>query len=161
LNAKAGVYNQRIPVASAMNGPRLDLTALRNALASLAGGLELVGDLAWFDSQPAIARDMLIAGIIQSFEFVYEISVKMIRRQLEMDALSPTEIDGANFKDILRIAAERGLIDNVEAWFKYRKMRNQTAHTYDRVKAQEVYRDTQTFVGDAQSLLDRLEAHNG
>jgi nucleotidyltransferase substrate binding protein (TIGR01987 family) len=144
-----------------MNEPVLDLSPLRNAVASLEGGLGVVSDDVWFSRQPAIVQDMLIAGVIQNFEFVYEISVKMIKRQIELESLSPAEIDGANFRDILRIAAERGLIADVEAWFRYRKMRNLTAHTYDREKAREVYRDTLTFIVDARSLLVRLEARNG
>jgi nucleotidyltransferase substrate binding protein (TIGR01987 family) len=74
-------------------------------------------------------RHTLIAGVIQNFEFVYEIITKMLLRRLEMDALNPSEVDFANFRDVLRIAAERGLISNVQDWFGYRQMRNITAHT--------------------------------
>jgi nucleotidyltransferase substrate binding protein (TIGR01987 family) len=144
-----------------LNEPVLDLTALRNVLASLAGSIEVISDSAWFDRQPPNVQNTLLAGAIQNFEFVFEISVKMIKRQIELESISPTEIDGASFRDILRIAAKRVLIADVEAWFRYRKMRNLTAHTYDRAKAQEVYRDTLTFLDDARSLLARLEARNG
>ena len=144
-----------------MTEPVLDLGALRNAIASLEGGLAVVGDSAWFSQQPAIVQDTLIAGVIQNFEFVYEIGVKMLRRQIELESDSPAEIDAVNFRDLLRIAGEKGLIADVEAWFRYRKMRDLTAHTYDRQKAREVYRDTLTFIGDARSLLACLEARNG
>lgn len=60
----------------------------------------------------------------------------------------------------MRIAGEKGLIADVEAWFRYRKMRNLTSHAYDRAKALAVYRDTLTFIGDAKSLLAALEARN-
>ncbi len=80
-------------------------------------------------------RNTLLAGVIQNFEFVYELSVKMLRRELERGSDTPGEIDAANFRDMLRIAAERGLIDNIEAWFGYRQMRNLSAHTYDQTKA--------------------------
>jgi hypothetical protein len=33
----------------------------------------------------------------------------------------------------MRMAAGRGLIDDVEAWFGYRKMRHITAHTEDQL----------------------------
>jgi nucleotidyltransferase substrate binding protein (TIGR01987 family) len=58
------------------------------------------------------------------------------------------------------VAAEKGLIADVEAWLKYRKMRNITAHTYDHEKAQQVYQDTLIFIGDARALLRKLEARN-
>lgn len=77
----------------------------------------MVDDSAWFDSQPKPVRNTLIAGVIQNFEFVYEMSVKMIRRRLEADAFTPEEIDASNFREVLRIAGEKGLIQNVEDWF--------------------------------------------
>lgn len=140
-----------------MNRHPLDLTPLRQALASLEDGLDVVRDAAWFNQQSDKVRHTLIAGVIQNFEFVYEISTKMLRRRLEMDALNPSEIDFANFRDVLRIAAEKGLISNVQAWFAYRQMRNITAHTYDHQKAQQVYEGTQAFMLDARLLLARLE----
>ncbi len=140
-----------------MNRPPLDLTPLRQALASLEDGLDVVRDAEWFNQQNDKVRHTLIAGVIQNFEFVYEISTKMLRRRLEMDALNPSEIDFANFRDVLRIAAEKGLISDVPAWFAYRQMRNITAHTYDPQKAQQVYEGTQAFMLDARLLLARLE----
>ena len=138
----------------------LDLSALRSAIMSLDDGLKVVGEVAWFGQQEERVRNTLIAGVIQNFEFVYEISVKMIRRQLEIEADSPTDIDQASFRDLLRMAAEKGLIADVEAWFGFRQMRNITAHTYDHAKAQQVYQGTQTFLNHARQLLTRLEGRH-
>jgi nucleotidyltransferase substrate binding protein (TIGR01987 family) len=140
-----------------MTSTSLDLTPLRQSLSSLEDGLDVVRDLAWFQQQSDKVRHTLIAGVIQNFEFVYEISTKMMRRRLEMDALNPSEVDFANFRDVLRIAAEKGLIDNVQDWFGYRQMRNITTHTYDHQKAQQVFQGTQAFMMDARRLLARLE----
>ncbi len=139
----------------------LDLSALRNALGSLEGAIDVVSDSGWFDRQPANVRNTLIAGVVRNFEFVYEIGIKMMRRQIEIDAASPAGVDGIGFKDMLRIAGEAGLVADVEAWFRYRRMRNLTSHTYDRDKAREVYQNTLTFVVDARALLASLEARNG
>lgn len=141
--------------------PVLDLGALRNALKSLEDSQEVVGDSKWFDQQSEKIQNTLTAGVIQNFEFVYEISTKMIRRQIELEAASPTEVDQSNFRDLIRVAAEKGIVTDAEAWFTYRRMRNLTSHTYDRQKAQQVYRETLAFVQDARSLLARLEARNG
>jgi len=138
----------------------LDLSALRSAVQSLDDGLSVVSDAAWFNQQNDKVRQTLIAGVIQNFEFVYEISVKMIRRQLELEADSPTEIDQASFRDVLRIAAEKGLIADVEAWFGFRQMRNITAHTYDHAKAQQVYEGSQHFLDHARQLLTQLEVRH-
>jgi nucleotidyltransferase substrate binding protein (TIGR01987 family) len=84
----------------------------------------------------------------------------MLRRQIEAEAATPTETDQADYRDLLRTAAEKGLIADVEPWFEYRKMRNITAHTYDHVKARQVYTATLTFIGDARQLLETLEKRN-
>jgi nucleotidyltransferase substrate binding protein (TIGR01987 family) len=138
----------------------LDLRGLKLAVQSLQDSISVVGDADWFDAQTEKIQNTLLAGVIQNFEFVYEISIKMIRRRLELDAASPVEVDEASFRDLLRSAAEKGLIINVEAWFNYRKMRNITAHTYDHEKAEQVYAHTLDFVNDAMLLLKKLEERN-
>ena len=139
----------------------LDLSALHDAIVSLHEGLEIVSDPEWFNRQSAKVQNTLIAGVIKNFEFVYEISIKMIRRRLEIGADSPSDIDKMEFRNLLRSAAERGLINDVEAWFKYRKMRNITPHTYDHEKARQVYQETVVFIDDARLLLQQLAAMNG
>ncbi len=139
----------------------LDLSALRDAIASLSDGLEVVSDPLWFSGQTDKVRNTLILGVVKNFEFVYEISMKMLKRMIELESSSPTEVDESNFRDLLRTAGEKGLVADVEAWFKYRKMRNITAHTYDHQKAQQVYRDTLGFIVDARALLSALERRNG
>ena len=140
---------------------KLDLEPLRRALASLEDGLDVVSDAQWFNQQSDKVQNTLIAGVIQNFEFVYEIGFKMLRRQIEAEAASPTDVDESNFRDVLRLAAEKGLIADVEAWFRYRQMRNTTAHTYNHEKAQQVYQGTLLFIDDAWALLANLEARNG
>ncbi|RYU61425.1 hypothetical protein EWI61_05405 [Methylolobus aquaticus] len=139
---------------------KLDLSAFRNAIVSLQEGIGVVSNDHWFNAQSPAVKNTLIAGVIQNFEFVYELGVKMIRRQIEKEAASPTEADFADFRDLLRTAAEKGLIADVEAWFGYRKMRNITAHTYDHQKAKAVYDGTLTFIRDACALLEALDVRN-
>ena len=139
---------------------KLDLTSLRHAVSSLEDSLSVVSDSAWFDQQSGKVKNTLLAGVIQNFEFVYEISVRMLKRQIEAESASPDEVDETNFRDVLRAAAEKGLIAEVEAWFTYRQMRNITAHTYDHDKAQKVYEGTLKFIVDARDLLQKLEARN-
>src|SRR3990167_1837195 len=138
----------------------LDFSALQKAIQSLHEAIEIISNHKWFNEQPSAVQNTLIAGAIKNFEFVYELSMKMLRRQLEWEADNPTEIDETGFKDLLRMAAEKGLIENVERWFAYRTMRNITSHTYDHEKAQRVYEDTLTFIKDAKILLENLENRN-
>ena len=143
-----------------MADTKLDLDALRRAVASLEDGLEVVSNADWFKQQSSKVQNTLIAGVIQNFEFVYEVGFKMLRRQIELESASPADVDESNFRDVLRVAGEKGLIADVEAWFRYRQMRNITAHTYDHEKAQKVYEGTLVFIDDARALLASLEARN-
>lgn len=140
---------------------KLDLSPLRSAIIALEDSLGVVANQRWFNDQSLAVQNTLISGVIQNFECVYELSVKMLCRQLEKEAFSSIEIDQSDFRDLLRTAAEKGLVANVEAWFIYRKMRNITAHTYDHEKAQQVYRGTLAFIKDAKNLLAALEVRNG
>lgn len=143
-----------------MADTKLDLDALRRAVASLEDGLEVVSNADWFNQQSSKVQNTLIAGVIQNFEFVYEVGFKMLRRQIELESASPADVDESNFRDVLRVAGEKGLIADVEAWFRYRQMRNITAHTYDHEKAQKVYEGTLVFIDDARALLASLEERN-
>lgn len=143
-----------------MKQEKLQLQPLQNAISSLADALATVADSTWFEQQQPRVQNTLIAGAIQNFKCVYEISTKMIKRQLELEAISPEEVDQSSFRDILRTAAEKGLIDDVEAWFRYRLMRNITSHTYNHEKARQVYEGTLVFIKDARALLQQLEARN-
>ena len=95
---------------------------------------------------------------IQRFEYTYELSVKLLKRKLEDMASSAEEIDHMGFKDVIRTGAEKGLIDEPEAWFEYRKKRNITSHTYDEKKAEEVYGILKDFAEKASVLLTKLES---
>ena len=139
---------------------KLDLSALKSALLSLEAAIGIVNDTNWFCEQSEALRNTLTAGVIQNFEFVYEISFKMIKRQLELEAATPSNIDQCGFRDLLRMAAEKGMIDDADAWFRYREMRNNTSHTYDHVKANAVCADIHAFLEDARKLYAALERGN-
>ncbi|MBI4656840.1 MAG: nucleotidyltransferase substrate binding protein [Elusimicrobia bacterium] len=99
------------------------------------------------------------AGVIQTFEFTYELCWKFIKRWLEANG-EGASVDGATRKEVFRIAAEKQLIENVELWFEYTKARNEIAHTYNPDTAQEVYQKAIKFIRDAELLLKKLESKN-
>lgn len=142
------------------NVPKLNFDSLHSALLSLENGLDVVSDAGWFTQQSDKVQNTLVAGVIQNFEIVYELGFKMLRRQIEAESASPDEVDTFNFRDVLRAGAEKGLIADVEAWLRYRQMRNITAHTYDHDKAKQVYQGTLLFLADARALLAALEARH-
>ena len=128
---------------------QLDLTALRNALSSLERGLVRY--------RPAQQDEELRDACIQRFEYCFELSWKMVKRRLELDILNSAEVDGYSKRTLFRVAAERGLVANPEAWFVYLVQRNKTSHTYDAKVASEVAAVIEDFSRDAQALLGQLE----
>jgi nucleotidyltransferase substrate binding protein (TIGR01987 family) len=126
----------------------LDFSSLSKAAQTLTDALATMqqrpGDL--------LARD----GCIQRFEYTYELAVKSLRRQLEDMSDSPTDIDALGFKDMLRVAAERGLVSDMGAWFAFRELRNTSAHVYDPNKAELIFAALPAFALHAQTLSAKL-----
>ena len=139
----------------------LDLSALKKACGSLELAIADASDVDFIRKLSASQKQLIIAGVIHNFEFTYELVFKMLKRQLEMDAASPAEIDQYSFRNLLRTAAERGLIVNVEDWFEYRRLRNITSHTYNLDKAKIVFDKTILFKDDALAVLCELIKRNG
>jgi nucleotidyltransferase substrate binding protein (TIGR01987 family) len=137
----------------------LDLSSLRAAVQSLGNALEVAASpqLAAMDQR---WRDTLMAGVVQHFEFTFELSWKMLKRQLERDLPSPADLDAASYRELIRIGFERGLLQAVQPWFEFRELRNITSHTYARDKAQKVAAGAAVLWQHAQALLQALEDRN-
>jgi nucleotidyltransferase substrate binding protein (TIGR01987 family) len=129
---------------------RIDLSSFAKALASLDRGIAR--------SQGSVGDEELRDAVIQRFEFSYELAWKSLRRVLVEEAPSPSELDGISFRDLIRLAAEKGLVDDPVQWFAFREERNLSSHTYDAGKAVEVYGSALSFAPVARELLRRLEA---
>lgn len=129
---------------------KLDLSALEKALASLARALVRAEGLP--------ADEELRDACIQRFEYCFELAWKMLKRRLELDVPSTDAVDALSYRAMIRVAAERGLLANPQAWFDYRDLRNLTSHTYDAAVAQRVYACVADFKRDADELLVALKA---
>ena len=135
----------------------LDLSPLRAALAALNASLRyLESELA---ADPGL-RDQFRAAAIQAFEFTYELAFKFMKRQLEQIVPVPSAVDEMTFMQVVRAAAEAGLVADVVRFHEYRETRNITRHTYDRQKAQRVVAVLPRFATDVEHLLAQLEARN-
>ncbi|HHW7567754.1 TPA: nucleotidyltransferase substrate binding protein [Mannheimia haemolytica] len=98
-------------------------------------------------------------GLIQRFEFTYELSHKMLKRYLMSNSASPALIEQMNFQDIIRTGNEKDLLlGNWLDWKKYRDMRSRTSHTYDEETALEVVAGIPKFLAEAQFLQGKLES---
>ena len=123
------------------------LSPLQKALASLQAAL----------AQPK--NEFVRDAAIQRFEYTYELAWKMLKRHLD-ESEGAAAVDPLSRKDLFRLGGERGIVENVEAWLAYHRARNETSHTYDENKAEQVYEVARQFAGDAEKLLRELERRN-
>lgn len=73
-------------------------------------------------------------GIIQCFEYNYELAWNTIKDFYE----SQGEINIQGSRDAIRLAFDRGLIKDGEAWMEMVKSRTLTVHTYNEDTAEEI-----------------------
>jgi nucleotidyltransferase substrate binding protein (TIGR01987 family) len=137
----------------------LELGSLKKAVASL--------ERAWNFSQNRLAQkgvgpeeaEVIRAGVVQNFEFTYELCWKFMKRWLELN-LTPGMMEGITRKQLFRFAAENRLIDDYDQWVLYHDLRNKTSHIYDLETANFIFEQTGMFARDAKTFLAALEARN-
>ncbi len=136
----------------------LDLTSLRDAVNALESSVEVSSsDAAKADTK---MWEVLRAGVIQNFEVTYELSWKFIQRWIRTNR-TPEDADHPRTrKDLFRLAAQYGLINDPGPWFAYGEARNLTAHTYNSKQAETVYETAVSFVTDARNLYENLRKSN-
>ena len=134
-----------------MADENLDLGPLERAIERLNEG--------WIRYQQDISDTQVRDGLIQRFEFTYEISHKMLKRYLQATSASPAEFDDMSFQDLIRSGNEHGLLLGAwPDWKSYRNMRSKTSHTYDEDIALQVVAGILPFLAEARHLRDQLKA---
>ena len=100
-------------------------------------------------------------GLIQRFEFTYDLSTKMLRRALQASADIPEQVDQMTFPALIRTVSEQNLLfGSWPDWHGYRDMRNITSRTYDEAKAKKVVEGIPAFLEEARVLSKRLQAQS-
>ena len=128
----------------------LDISPLADAVARLREGLER------HRREPH--DEQLRDGLIQRFEFTYELCHRMLRRYLRMVAASPDLFDRMPFQDLIRTGDEQGLLHgDWPLWRRFRDMRARTSHTYSAAVAQQVVAGIPDFLAEASYLLGQLQ----
>jgi nucleotidyltransferase substrate binding protein (TIGR01987 family) len=131
-------------------GARTDPAALGNAVQRLREGL--------VRHQRDSADEQVRDGLIQRFEFTYELSNRILRRYLMETAASPDEIERMPFADLIRTGNAQGLLHGEwPAWRRFREMRTRTSHTYDAKAASEVVAAIPQFLEEAEHFLAELK----
>ncbi|KAB2951969.1 DUF86 domain-containing protein [Heliorestis acidaminivorans] len=137
----------------------LDLSSLKKAVASLERAHKFANGRLANNNVSLDEKEVIQAGVIQNFEFTYELCWKFMKRWLELNIM-PGLLDGSTRKELFRHAIEQKLITDFSKWVKYHELRNTTSHTYNREVADEIYSISKEFLEDALYLLKALEARN-
>ena len=100
------------------------------------------------------ADDLLRDGVIQRFEFTFELAWKTLKAVFEDEGLT-----GLNSpKTVLREAFAAGLIKDDELWLSMLRDRNSTAHIYSEQLAIEICQNIQRkYVVEFVNLLEKIK----
>lgn len=91
-------------------------------------------------------------AVIQRFEYTFELAWKMLKRYFDWNQ----SLKEYNIKNLFREAAKQKIIINLDSWFSFHEARNITTHTYDEVKADEIYELAKDFLSEVQFLSQNL-----
>jgi len=105
--------------------------------------------------------DLEKQGLIQAFEYTYELSWNMIRDYFRWQG--NTGITGS--RDAIREAFANGLIEDGDGWMRMLKDRNRTSHTYNEETAQEILKNIlklyhPLFVALQTRMADEARKHD-
>jgi nucleotidyltransferase substrate binding protein (TIGR01987 family) len=132
----------------------LDLTPLAKAVGQLGSAIQ--------EQAAEPNRLLLRAGLIQTFEYTYELGYRVLKRYLESVAANPAAPEFSTFEGVIRLGDQAGLLlSPIATWKTFRQARNDTSHTYREDKALDVLSRIPAFEKDVQFLLARLQERVG
>lgn len=134
-----------------MMDDRLDIEPLRAAADSLALSFDL---LAAHEGKPA-ERLLLRDGVIQRFEYAFELGWKTLRRYIEAFGLE--RVDHLSNRELFRRGSEMGLLEDPEAWMEFLRLRNMTSHVYNESVAERVFSIAAPYLVAVRQLLAAME----
>jgi len=112
----------------------------------------------WFEYQKDVSNTFVKDSVILRFEYTFELSHKILRRFLSESETSRAEVSEMLFNDIIRLGCKRGLLLNdLEVWDKYRKLRNLTSHNYDEYNTNDIIIIIPVFIEDIEYELVKLK----
>lgn len=134
----------------------LDLTPFASAIRQLRQAIDFARSA--YKRRDLPLASLLRTAVVQAFEFTFEVSIKMIRRYLELAETNAAEIHVYSFNRLLRLAYEREVTRaELAVWLDFRELRNTTSHAYDEDKAEKVYNAAPLLLAEAEDLLSVLK----
>lgn len=137
----------------------LEISSLKRGIASLERAINVGVSKQADDKTSRDEMETIKAGVIQNFEFTYELCWKFMKRWIE-ENINSEIIDGVTRRELFRVSAESRLILDVNKWMEFHKARNCTSHIYDEKIAEEVFTASVSFLPYAKEFLTQLEQRN-
>lgn len=95
-----------------------------------------------------------LAGIIQSFEFVFELTWKTLKRLLEIQGH-----DAGSARDVFKMAFKIRFLSEEDIWLKILDARNETSHTYSKALAENLVRRINAeYVAAFRGIVDQIQS---
>ena len=111
----------------------------------------------WNEYNKDTSNTFIRDSVTQRFEYTFESSHKILRRFLSETESSRAEISEMSFNDIIRLGSKRGLLLNdLEVWNKYRKLRNLTSHNYEEFNIEDIILIIPLFIEDVDYELTKI-----
>ena len=100
------------------------------------------------------ADDLYLDGVIQRFEFCFELSWKLMKAYLSFEG-----IEANSPRSSIRESFKIGLITEAEEWLDMLEKRNLSSHTYDEETAREIYQHiSQKYISLLVNFRDVLQS---
>src|SRR3954447_17802247 len=106
------------------------------------------------------SQTLIRDGLVQRFEFTYDISHRLLRRYLAANPEPPDLINSMNFADIIRLGNEQDpLQGDWRRWKTFHDMRARTSHSYDEQVALDSVAGIPAFLDEARTRSATVLRH--
>lgn len=134
----------------------INYTSLKDSIESFQNAINIYDEIALTQPDKTQLLQVLKAGVIQNFEFTYELCWKFMKRWVENN-VSVNIVIGITRRELFRRSAENHLIADIDKWMEFHQSRNQTSHIYNNKIADDVFCSAREFLPFAKDLLVQLE----
>ena len=129
----------------------MDYTQLKTAIERFGEMLEAFRQN---DRRPKLGQEAVQDSLIKRFEYTLEVARKTCKRHLQEGGFN--EAATGSPKSIMRLAAQRELVDNPEAWFGYLRFRINLLQDFSRENVNVVLNIVEDFYQDANKLCQGM-----
>ncbi len=84
--------------------------------------------------EDATKQSIVIDGVIQRFEFTFELAWKLLKRVLEFQG-----VNASTPRAVVKEAFQANILEDGQGWIDMLEDRNKTSHIYDEKQAEGIY----------------------